>query len=161
MCIIYNNCNNNFLLNIIYIGINGNKYKKFFLTSSEQPKAAIEPIRKGTDVRLNSLEISGIATLVCTKFKAIMACGRCSNKVDVGVSIPSQSNSSAFSIGCPYCSSKGSAMFHRCIVHGRQNSMGFFNLDGCQVVDVLLDGCEFLLSCFNCMKNSTVKVRRQ
>lgn len=61
---------------------------------------------------------------------------------------------------CDKCRSSMSLVFRAALMHMSSNTAGFFDLDGCQPFDLLLQDCQLVAGCLNCSKENLVHVRR-
>lgn len=59
---------------------------------------------------------------------------------------------------CDKCRSKMSLVYHPNLMHMSSSTVGFFDLDGCQPFDLILQDCQFVAGCLECSKEQLVHV---
>lgn len=107
-----------------------------------------EAARRGTEIKLHNLQLKeNTATLMVTKVKIVIQCERCKNKTDI--STPA---GRANKVNCDKCQTEQFVTFRSSIVHQFSNVMGYVDVQGCDVFDVILPDCEFQVGCMKCNK---------
>ncbi|CAH1797260.1 unnamed protein product [Owenia fusiformis] len=108
----------------------------------------IDPIRKGTEATLKNLQLKeNTATLLAKKIMVVVQCERCKGRCDI-TTPPNRLNS----IPCAKCNSDQLLTFRPAMMHQFSSILGYFDVKGCLVLDLILQECDFMTGCLNCSK---------
>ena len=86
----------------------------------------------------------------------IVQCDRCKHQTEVTTPV-SVANSAA----CGQCSAAQMVTFRASMMHENSAVLGYVDVDGCSVFDVILPECQFVAGCFTCNKEVVLQVSRQ
>ncbi|XP_035225906.1 uncharacterized protein LOC118198357 isoform X2 [Stegodyphus dumicola] len=120
-----------------------------------QPKKN-EPINtavnQGMKVLFSDLELTeGAAALTCTKISVMLQCSRCRTSCNAEFA-SNKSNSQK----CSKCYREMVYAFNPATLHPFSNVLGTLQLTDCQIIDINLVECHFLVDCLNCSKQVAV-----
>lgn len=59
---------------------------------------------------------------------------------------------------CDKCRSNMSLIFHASLMHVASCTAGYFDLDGCQPFDLVLQDCQLVASCVDCGGDNVIHV---
>ncbi|XP_013395822.1 uncharacterized protein LOC106162896 [Lingula anatina] len=126
----------------------GNVDKENKDIGAESEKGNLDPVKKGTEIRLLKLQLlEDAATLLGTKIKIIIQCSRCKNLAEI-VTPQNQLNA----VPCPKCASCQYVTFRPSLAHQMSSVIGYLDLQGCVAFDLVLADCVFSVGCMNCSK---------
>lgn len=113
----------------------------------------IDPARRGTEVKLNNLQLKeNASTLQPTNIALIVQCNRCHNKTEFKSPVGQTS-----SIGCAKCNQTQIITFRGGMAHEFTNVIGYIDVDGCSVFDLALPESSFITGCMGCNKDMKVE----
>ena len=125
-------------------------------TKAPAAPTGLDPSRKGTELQLKGLELyDSVGTLTPVSIKMVICCQRCKTKEDV-VTPPDRVNSAV----CRHCHAEQLIKYRHSIIHSFSSILGYLDLSGCAVVDVILFECDFKASCLRCNREQRIGVGR-
>ncbi|GIY83536.1 uncharacterized protein C18H10.09 [Caerostris extrusa] len=108
---------------------------------------------RGVKIVFTGVELEeGVAALFCKKLSGTVHCIRCKTSCNV-VLIPNKNSS----IACSKCSKRMECNFNPTILHQYSSLLGSIHLVECQIVDINLVECIFLIDCLNCAKQVSIE----
>ena len=112
------------------------------------------PTPKGTELKCKQLQLSeAVGTLVAVSVTLRMRCTRCKETAEVKAP-----NGRLNQLKCGRCSSSLLVRYHAALMHGFSSVLGYLDVEGCLLFDVLLIDCNFIANCMNCNKDNKLGV---
>ncbi|KAJ3021015.1 UNVERIFIED_CONTAM: hypothetical protein HDU68_009863 [Siphonaria sp. JEL0065] len=112
--------------------------------------STLTPTHRGTQIRLVDPSLRGIAILECVTPKFLLSCTRCKSNFDSPQNLlPNTTNTRA----CPTCSTLVSITYRPAMVHMSSQTVGYLDLDGYAVLDMLPSAWK--VTCEQCNKETS------
>ncbi|XP_053319469.1 uncharacterized protein LOC128491221 [Spea bombifrons] len=109
--------------------------------------------RKGTEIRLLGLQMTGgVGTLVAQSIAVTLQCSRC--KVTADLSLNGKQPCIA---QCERCNSRISGTFLPTIMHQYSSVLGYVDIQGAILKDLILQDCAFMISCLDCSQEEPLQ----
>ena len=119
-------------------------------------KTSVQPVAKGTEIRLLGLNLGeGVGTLALKKLCIMVQCARCHVNTEISSLAPNQD----ITVSCTKCHNKMSAKFSAAIAHQFSSVLGYLDLRDCGAFDLVLQNSECLVNCLSCSKDTVLKVK--
>ncbi|KAJ3320705.1 hypothetical protein HDV06_005113 [Boothiomyces sp. JEL0866] len=119
------------------------------LEESEEPSLQMPEIsHKGTQIRLINIDLENISLLHSISLSISVKCDRCKEVGEFLELKPSFDSENIQTHSCHKCSTVYTANFRTDFVHMNSISLGFLDLEGCSVLDLLPS--KYSATCSNC-----------
>lgn len=112
----------------------------------------LQPQQRGTEVSLKYLQLKeNAAAVLFQRLKVILQCSRCKGHTDLHVS-----PGNVMSLSCNRCNQDMYVTYRPVLLHQFSSVLGYLDVDGCQVFDLVLQDCRAIVSCMACNKQTTI-----